>query len=61
MIYTIFPSDAQVPIKHLNRNLVDFQTVVSEIMALISLSKQMWLLSLHFILVRSSTPSYPFA
>ena len=61
MIYTIFPSDAQVPIKHLNRNLVDFQTVVSEIMALISQSKQIWLLSRPFILVRSSTPSYPFA
>jgi len=30
-------------------------------MALKSQSKQIWLLSLHFILVRSSTPSYPFA
>ena len=53
MIYTLFPSDAQVPIKHLNRTLYDFQTVESELMALIPLSKHMWLLSLHLILVRS--------
>ena len=53
MIYTNFQSDAQVPIKHLNRTLYDFQTVESELMALIPLSKHMWLLSLHLILVRS--------
>jgi len=61
MIYTNLLSDDQVPIKQLNRTQYVFQTVESEVMALIPLSKQIWFLLLPLILVRFLNTILPFS